>query len=93
MVRATLHGLKDTIDHPDEAFAVARQVIPEITDEKAPTQRKVLEDSIKLWQSDQLGVSSGQAWQDSIEFMNKTGLIEKTLEPDTLYTNKFVEAK
>lgn len=93
MVRATLRGLKDTIDNPDEAFTIVRQVIPEITDEKAPTQRKVLEDSIKLWQSDQLGVSNPQAWQDSIDFMSKTGLLEKTLQPDTLYTNKFVEAQ
>lgn len=93
MVRATLRGLKDTIDHPDEAFTIVRQVIPEITDERAPIQRKVLEDSIKLYQSDQLGVSSQQAWQDSVEFMSKAGLIKKVLEPDILYTNKFVEAK
>lgn len=93
MVRATLHGLQDTIDHPDDAFAIARKVIPEITDDKAPTQRKVLDDSIKLWQSDKLGESDPQDWQTSVEFMSKTGLLQKTLEPDSLYTNKFVEAK
>ncbi len=93
MVRASLRGLKDTIDNPDEAFAIVRQVIPEITDAQASTQRKVLADSIKLWQSDKLGESDPQAWQASIEFMSKTGLLEKTLQPDTLYTNKFVEAQ
>lgn len=93
MVRATLRGLKDTIDHPDEAFAITRKVIPEITDDKAPTQRKVLADSIKLWQSDKLGESNPQDWQASVEFMSKTGLLEKKLEPETLYTNKFVEAQ
>jgi NitT/TauT family transport system substrate-binding protein len=93
MVRASLRGLQDTLDHPDDAFAIVRQVIPEITDETAPTQRKVLEDSLKLWQSDKLGESDPQAWQASVEFMSKTGLLEKTLEPDTLYTNKFVEAE
>lgn len=95
MVRATLRGLQDTIDHPDDAFAITREVIPEITDDKAPTQRKVLADSIKLWQSDTLGVSSPQAWQDSVDFMSKTGLLDasRALEPETLYTNKFVEAQ
>jgi NitT/TauT family transport system substrate-binding protein len=93
MVRASLRGLKDTIDNPDDAFAVVRKVIPEITDDQAPTQRKVLEDSLKLWQSDKLGESSPQAWQASVDFMGKTGLLEKTLQPDTLYTNKFVEAQ
>lgn len=93
MVRATLRGLQDTLDHPDDAFAIAREVIPEITDDKAPTQRKVLEDSIKLWQSDKLGQSNSQAWQASVEFMSKTGLLEKTLEPESLYTNKFVQVE
>jgi NitT/TauT family transport system substrate-binding protein len=93
MVRASLRGLQDTIDKPDEAFTIVRQVIPEITDDQAPTQRQVLEDSIKLWQSDKLGESDPQAWQASIDFMSKTGLLEKTLELETLYTNKFVEAE
>lgn len=93
MVRASLRGLQETIAKPDDAFAIVRQVIPEITDDKAPTQRKVLEDSIALWQSDKLGESSPQAWQESIEFMSKTGLLEKTLQPETLYTNKFIEVE
>ncbi len=93
MVRATLRGVQATIANPDEAFSIARQVIPEITDEKAPTQRKVLTDSIKLWQSDKLGLSSPQAWAASVDFMFKTGLLKKELQPETLYSNKFVEAQ
>lgn len=93
MVRATLRGLEATIANPDEAFTIARQVIPEMTDEKAPIQRKVLTDSVKLWQSDELGLSSQQAWQESVDFMLKTGLLKKELQPESLYTNKFVEAR
>jgi NitT/TauT family transport system substrate-binding protein len=93
MVRASLRGLHDTLANPDDAFAIVREVIPEMTDDQAPTQRKVLEDSLKLWQSDKLGESDPQAWQDSVDFMSKTGLLEKTLELDALYTNKFVEAE
>jgi len=93
MVRATLRGLADTIANPEEAFAIVRQVIPEITDEAAPTQRKVLEDSIELWKSDQLGVSSPQAWQESVDFMVETGLLEQPIEVDKLYTNQFVDTQ
>jgi NitT/TauT family transport system substrate-binding protein len=93
MVRATLRGLKETIDNPDDAFAIVRQVIPEITDDQAPIQRKVLEDSLKLWQSDKLGQSDPQAWQASVDFMSKTGLLEKTPEPETLFTNKFIDVQ
>jgi NitT/TauT family transport system substrate-binding protein len=90
MVRATLRGLEYTIAHPDEAFAIARQAVPEITDEDAPTQRAVLEASIELWRSDQPGVSDPQAWAESAEFMLATGLIESSVDVETLYTNEFV---
>ncbi len=93
MVRATLRGVRETISHPDEAFAVVRQVIPEMTEDAAPVQRQVLASSIELWQSDPLGVSSPQAWQDSVQFMSETGLLEKPVEAESLYTNEFVETQ
>jgi NitT/TauT family transport system substrate-binding protein len=91
MVRATLRGLEYTIAHPDEAFDIARQAVPEITDDDAPTQRAVLEASIELWRSDQPGMSDPQAWTESAEFMLATGLIETPVDVETLYTNEFVE--
>ncbi|RME98688.1 MAG: hypothetical protein D6768_16755 [Chloroflexi bacterium] len=91
MVRATLRGLQYTIENPDEAFDIARQVIPEITDEDAPVQRQVLDASIELWRSDNLGQTSMQAWQDSVDFMRSTGLLEKDVAVDSLFTNQFVE--
>ncbi len=91
MVKATLRGLKYTIENPDETFEIARKVIPEITDEDAPTQRQVLDASIELWRSDTLGQSDQQAWQDSFDFMKEVGLIENDTDLNTLYTNQFVE--
>jgi NitT/TauT family transport system substrate-binding protein len=91
MVRGSLRGLEYSLAHPDEAFEIARQFVPEITDEDAPTQRAVLEASIALWRSDALGYSDPQAWSDSAEFMLATGLIEKSVDVDKLYTNQFVE--
>jgi NitT/TauT family transport system substrate-binding protein len=91
LVRASLRGLDYTLAHPEEAFSIARQAVPEITDEDAPTQRAVLEASIDLWRSNRLGVSDPQAWSDSVEFMQDTGLIETPVDAEILYTNQFVE--
>jgi len=91
MVRATLRGITDTVANPDDAFAIGREVIPEITDETAPIQRQVLDASIELWRSEQPGVSNQQAWQDSVDFMVETSLLEKPVEVEQLYTNQFVE--
>ncbi len=91
LVRASLRGLEYAIAHPDEAFVIAREAVPEITDEDSPTQRAVLEASIALWRSDFPGVSDPQAWADSVAFMRDTGLIESAVDVDSLYTNQFVE--
>ncbi|MDX1523815.1 MAG: ABC transporter substrate-binding protein, partial [Anaerolineae bacterium] len=90
MVRALLKGVAYTIDHPDEAFDLSREFIPDMTDEDAPTQKLVLDASIDLWRSENPGVSSVQAWQDSADFMLKTGLIEEAVEVEKLFTNQFV---
>ena len=90
IVGASLKGLAYTIEHPDEAFDIARQFIPEMSDEDAPTQRAVLETSIELWRSNAPGLSDPQAWADSAAFMRASGLIETDVEVDKLYTNEFV---
>ncbi|HEY84545.1 MAG TPA: ABC transporter substrate-binding protein [Chloroflexi bacterium] len=91
MVGASLKGLAYTIEHPDEAFDIARQFIPEMSDEDAPTQRAVLNASIELWRSDEPGLSAPEAWADSAAFMRASGLIETDVEVDKLYTNEFVK--
>lgn len=93
VVRATLHGLMDTIANPDEAFEISRQMVPEMTDEDAPIQRQVLDASIELWRTDTPGLSSLESWQKSIDFMVASGLLgaDANLSADSLFTNKFVE--
>jgi len=93
MVRATLRGLEYTLAHPDEAFTIAREAVPVITDEDAPTQWAVLDASMALWRSDQPGLSDPNAWTTSAKFMQATGLIAAPVEVDKLYTNEFVEQK
>lgn len=93
MVSASLKGLQYTIDHPDEAFDLSRQFIPDMTDADAPTQKKVLAASIALWKSDRPGVSDAQVWADSVAFMRESGLIETDVNPDEMFTNEFVNNK
>jgi NitT/TauT family transport system substrate-binding protein len=93
MVRASLRGLEYTLAHPDEAFTIVRQVIPEMTDKDAPIQRQVLDASLELWKTDQPGMSSQEDWQASVDFMAKMGLLEKTVETQKLFTNQFIEGK
>jgi NitT/TauT family transport system substrate-binding protein len=91
LVHGFLKGLQYTLDHPDEAFAIVRQVVPEITDEQAPVQRAVLDASLALWRTEQLGRSDPAAWSDTITVMKAARMIETAPAVEALYTNQFVE--
>ncbi len=90
MVRATQKGIAYAINYPAETFAICREAIPEITDKTAAIQRQVLDASIKLWRSEQPGISSLKSWRESVDFMKKTGLLTKSVDINKLYTNDFV---
>ncbi len=90
MIRASLRGLQYTIDNPDESFDLARTFIPEMTEEDVPTQKQVLAASITLWESDTPGLTSETAWQESVDFMVATGLLEAPVAVESLYSNEFV---
>jgi NitT/TauT family transport system substrate-binding protein len=89
LVRAMLRGLKYTIEHPDEAFAISKQYVPEITEDNEALQKAVLLESIQFWRGDQLGHSDPAAWEEAQRFMRQIGLIDAEVDVETLSTNQF----
>ena len=92
-VRATLHGLQDTLDDPDAAFAIALEQVPEAgADETArQTNRAIFDASVALWRTDGvLGMSDPARWAEAAAFMEAAGLIPAGVDPTTLYTNQFI---
>lgn len=90
LVRAVLHGLSYTIEHPDEAFAICKEHVPEIAGDNEALQKAVLVESIKFWQGDKLGHSDRAAWEESQRFMRQIGLVDAEVDVETLFTNQFV---
>jgi NitT/TauT family transport system substrate-binding protein len=90
MVRAAVRGLKDTLANPTEAFNLSLKYAPEAGGTNSATQMKVLEASIKYWQSSHLGYSDPTAWGTSVKFMRDTGLVQSDVDVNKLYTNDFV---
>jgi NitT/TauT family transport system substrate-binding protein len=90
LVRAVLRGLRYTIDHPEEAFEICLEYVPEAGGENRDTQLAVLQESIKFWQGDKLGYSDPSAWEMSQEFMLQAGLAEAETNPDKMFTNDFI---
>ncbi len=89
---AFIKGLQDTINNPDEAFEISKEFILELDPERQEVQKKVLLESIKFWQSDRLGFSNQENWQESVDFMHQIGFIDQKPEVDELFTNQFVNS-
>lgn len=94
VTRAMLSGIRYTLDHPDEAFAISLKFVPEAAQQEA-VNRAIFDASLALWQpgeGERLGFTDPAIWPPTAEFMLKAGLIDKAVVTDGLWTNRFVEA-
>lgn len=95
-VKATLKGMDYALKHPDEAFKICLKYAPESGGPNAETQRQVMLESMKLWQSaftnvNGLGSSDPEAWSASQRLMLEWGLIPKETPAELLVNNDFIE--
>jgi NitT/TauT family transport system substrate-binding protein len=94
MVRAILSGIRHTLDHPDEAFAISLKFVPEAAQQEA-VNRAIFDASLALWQPPEggrLGFTDPAIWPPTAEFMLQAGLIDRSVTTDGIWTNRFVEA-
>jgi NitT/TauT family transport system substrate-binding protein len=94
MVNAMLRGIRYTLDHPDEAFAISLEAVPEAGGENAAVNRAIFDASLDLWQPPAagLGRADPKAWQQASDFMRQAGLIDQVVPTASIATNRFVEA-
>ena len=89
-VGAFLKGLKDTIENPDEAFAMSESYIPNFAGLDAGVQKQVLETSIEQWRTERLGYSDPQAWENMQNVLFDMGLITEKMDLSKAFTNEFI---
>jgi NitT/TauT family transport system substrate-binding protein len=94
MVRAALRGLAYTIEHPDEAFDISLEHVPEAASntETEAVNRAVLAESIEFWRASpgELGRSEEANWLASQQVMEQMGLVEPGGAVARMFTNRFV---
>lgn len=94
MVRATLRSIEYTLANPDEAFEISLKYVPEAGGENRETNRAVFDASLPYWQprADQpLGATSLAEWENVATLMQRIGLVDTVVAPESLFTNEFVE--
>src|SRR5690606_24674488 len=79
-ITASLRGLRDTLDAPDEAFELSLEFIPEAQLGDVELQRQVLLASLPYWYSEAtsaegLGFTDETIWTQTEAFMREAGLL------------------
>jgi putative riboflavin transport system substrate-binding protein len=93
MLRAFLHGLRDTINNPDEAFTISKKYVEGLGKDAQTdaAQKQVLAASIELWKSNKPGESDPAAWQTTVDVLKQMKLLTSDMPVNKLYTNQFVD--
>jgi len=89
-IGAFLKGLKDTLASSDEAFTLSEKYIPNFSDMNADVQKQVLTTSIEQWQTERLGYSDPQAWENMQNVLLDMGLLTEKLDLNKAFTNEFI---
>lgn len=94
MVRATRKAVQYTLDHPDEAFAIALKFVPEAGGDNEAANRAVFDAVLPYWApaaGAPLGATELADWQTAAEFMQRIGLVDTAVPAADLFTNDFIQ--
>jgi len=92
MVRAIQRGLTDTLADPDAAFKLTvPEYVPDLPEDQYDTQRQVLQNSLELWRSDDLGRTTPARWETTQTALIDAGLMAEPLaDLSTCYRMDFL---
>ncbi|MDF1515431.1 MAG: ABC transporter substrate-binding protein, partial [Anaerolineae bacterium] len=88
-VSAFLKGVAEAADDLETAFEISKSYVEGLAENES-VQFDVLQASANIWQTSHLGIFSSQSWDAAQSIMLQAGLIEQTVDIETLYTNEFI---
>lgn len=94
MVRAMQKSVDYTLANPDEAFAISLKYVPEAGGENEAANRAIFDASLPYWTPKPgavPGATNATDWQAAAELMLRSGLVDKAVPAEELFTNEFVE--
>ncbi|NOZ70605.1 MAG: ABC transporter substrate-binding protein [Chloroflexi bacterium] len=94
MTRALLRGIRDTLEDPDDAFAISLKYVPEAAQARE-TNRAIFDASLPFWappSGQTLGVTHPDIWVSTAAFLKDAGLVDTLVDTSGIWTNQFVQA-
>jgi NitT/TauT family transport system substrate-binding protein len=91
LVQASLKGIADAVNNPDEAFTISKKYVEGLDQEQNQIQRQVLAATIEFWKTDRPGYSSPSAWDNMQNVLLTMGLLTEPLDLPSAYSNQFIQ--
>ncbi len=94
LARALSRSIAWTLATPDEAFAIALQIVPEAGGANEAANRAVFDASLPYWApapGRTPGSTLSAEWESAAAFMQRTGLAGDLVPAEELFTNQFAE--
>ena len=95
MVKATLRGIRRTIEAPDEAYEISKKYVENLAKLDDPVQenvqKEILKVSIEYWKAGPLGESDPKAWENMQKVLLNMGLVAQKLDLSQAFTNDFIK--
>jgi NitT/TauT family transport system substrate-binding protein len=89
-IDALLKGIADTLADPDEAYEISKAYVENLADADPELQHEILNESIKLWETENLGYSEPAGWVNMQAVLLDMGLLTTTQDLDKAFTNDLI---
>ncbi|OGO17148.1 MAG: hypothetical protein A2Z14_05880 [Chloroflexi bacterium RBG_16_48_8] len=90
MVAAILKGIEDTIEDPEGAFEISKDFVEGLDQADQTVMLRVLQESVLFWQTEELGRSNPEAWENMHDILLEMGLLEEELDVKDAFSNEFL---
>lgn len=91
MAQATLRGVAFALDHPEETYEICKKYVENLAQADQAVQKSILAASSEFWQTDRLGYSNPEAWENMQNVLLEMELLAQPQDLSKAFTNEFVE--
>lgn len=91
VVRAFLRGVIYAAENAEEAWEISKLYVENLTEETSPIQRKVLDESIAIWQTEpENETDQAVSWENMMQVLLDIGLMKNAIDLNGVYSNDFL---
>jgi NitT/TauT family transport system substrate-binding protein len=78
------------MEDPEEGFEISKKFVDGLDQADQTLMLSVLEESVRFWEAERLGVSEEEAWRNMHDLLLEMGLLPEPTDIEQAFSNEFV---